>query len=161
MQSRKGYLGDVTTVIQYTMVFGVTLMACTAVMGQLMKNSMFANSIAMQKSAQALTTLDYASVAITLGLFMLAIGLASQVRTNKIFLPITIIILAVDVVLAAVLSNVFVAIAKSSGFASALTSLPFVKIQMLNFPLIIGIGGLMVILALFTTGLESGERLPR
>lgn len=121
----------------------------------------FATSPAMAATGKALSILDYGAVFLLLGLFVSSIILASRIRTNPVFFPVSLLSLVIAVFVSAQLANVYASIAQTGVFAAVANTLPFATKVLYNFPLLIGAGGFMIILALYARQGGGGRRVAR
>src|SRR6056297_1729005 len=124
--------------------------------------SYFSNSFAFAQASQALTYMNYVGLFLIIGFFIISVGLAAYSINNKIFLPISILFLVIDVVLAAVFSDVFVSIVQSTAmFQNAGQVLNLMTLLASNMPVVIGVMGFSVIVATYTNIVGGGQRAAR
>lgn len=155
-------MSDLYAVAVAVFVFGVSLLVAMKMHDGLVSNStVFANSAAMDAVATSLGILDYGVVFLTVGLFVVSIVLATRIPTNPVFFPISLLSLALSVFVSAQLANVYLVIADTSAFQAIANSLPFTTRILSNFPLVIGVGGFMLILGLYARESGGGTRAPR
>lgn len=159
---RKGSMSDLVTVAVTVFVFGISLLMAMKMHDGLVSNSqVFADSQAMDAVATSLGILDYGAVFLAVGLFVVSIVLATQIATNPVFFPISLLSLAISVFVSAQLANVYLVIADTNAFQAVANALPFTTKLLGNFPLVIGVGGFMIILALYAREGGGGSRAPR
>jgi len=104
--------------------------------------------------------MDYAGMFLTVGFFVVAVGLAALSPNNRIFMPISLVFLVVSVLISAIMSDTWLALVSQSALSGAAGSLPLINLVASNMPLVIGIMGLVVIAATYTS-LGGGQRVPR
>jgi len=161
-QKQKGSVQDLVTIATAVFTFGLTLLIAMRMMQGFNQYQFFATSEAMAAAGQALSIMDYGSVFLTVGLFVVSILLASQTPSSPVFLPISLLSLALAVFVSAQLGNVYAVISSTGAFQTVAGSLPFSTKMLYNFPYIIGVGGFMIILALYArSGDGGGIRAPR
>lgn len=142
--------------LQFALV-GLIVAGIAAALGG---ESFFASSYAFQQAEKALGMIDYIALFSTTGFFIVSVGLAAVSRNNRIFLPISFLFLVVSVILSGVFSDVYVALASQGVLAQAASSLPILNMLAANMPLVFGVMGLTVIIALYTQ-LGGGRRVAR
>lgn len=122
----------------------------------------FADSFAFSQASTAISMFNYVALFVVLGFFIVSVGLAAFSRNNRVFLPVSILFLVIDVVLSAVFSDVFVALVQSSSLlGSASEILSLMTLLASNLPVVIGVMGLTVIVATYTNIAGGGRRAPR
>jgi hypothetical protein len=151
---------DVTTSAVALIVFSIVTVTVLGVASAIGSVPYFANSTAFAQAEAALAMMDYVGILLTTGLFVTSIGLAALSRNNRVFLPVSLLVLVIDVVLAAVFSDVFVSLTEKSFLASGASTLGVTSLIASNLPLVIGVLGVVVIIALYTN-LGGGRRATR
>jgi len=141
--------------------FSITAVIVVGIASALGSIPYFSNSFAWAQASQALAMIDYIALFLTAGFFVVSVGLAALSVNNRVFLPISVIFLVIDVLLAAIFSDVYVGLVNSSSFlGQAASSLTILNLLASNMPLVIGVMGLSVIIALYTN-LGGGRRAAR
>jgi len=153
-------LQDVTSSMVGIFQFSIVTLIVLGIAGSLGSMSYFSGSSAFQSAQTALSMMDYVGLFITLGFFIVSVGLAALSRNNRIFLPISIIFLVIDVLLAAIFSDIYMVLVNTGFLGGVVSSIPVMNLILVNFPLMIGVMGLTVILALYTS-LGGGRRAAR
>ena len=149
-QRRKGSVNDLFTVSVTVFVFAISLMMAKKMQTGLTNSSpFFGDSEAMAAVSTSLGIMDYGTVFLTVGLFVVSIMLATRIPTNPVFLPVSLLSLALAVFVSGQLANVYLMIGNTTAFQAVANSLPFSTKVLSNFPLVIGVGGFMIILALY------------
>jgi len=152
---------DVTSSAIGFFQFSIVTLVVVGIAAAIGSTSYFSGTYAFGQAESALMMMDYVALFITTGFFIVSVGLAALSRNNRVFLPISIIALIVNVVLAAVFSDVYVALVEGSSFlGGAAESLTILNLLAGNMPLVFGVMGLSVIIALYTS-LGGGRRAPR
>jgi len=152
---------DVTSSATAFLQFSIVTLVVVAVAGAIGSTSYFSGSFAFSQAESALMMMDYVALFVTTGFFIVSVGLAALSRNNRVFLPISVIALVINVFLAAVFSDTYVALVESSSFlGGAAESLTILNLLAGNMPLVFGVMGLSVIIALYTS-LGGGSRAPR
>lgn len=141
--------------------FAITALVVVGVASSLGGMSYFSNSFAWAQASSALALVDYIILFLTSGFFVVSVGLAALSINNRVFLPISVIFLVIDVLIAAIFSDVYLSLVNSSTFlGQAASSLTILNLIASNMPLVIGVMGLSVIIALYTR-LGGGRRAAR
>lgn len=154
-------LQDVLSSAVGLFAFSITAVIVVGIASALGEMTYFSDSFAFAQASQALAMVDYIGLFLTAGFFVVSVGLAALSRNNRVFLPISVIFLVIDILLAAIFSDVYVALVSNEGFlGSAANSLPILNLLASNMPLLIGTMGLIVIIALYTN-LGGGRRAAR
>lgn len=148
-RTRKGSVQDLYVIAVTVFTFALTLMASTKIYEGLNTYKFFSASPAMAAAGKALSIMDYGAVFLMVGLFASSIILASRIRTNPVFFPVSLLSLVVAVFVSAQLANVYAAMSQTGVFEAVANTLPFATKILYNFPLLIGAGGFMIILALY------------
>jgi len=120
----------------------------------------FQGSFAFAQAEQALAMIDYVGLFLTVGFFITSVGLAALSVNNRVFMPISVIFLVISVFLAAIFADVYLVLVSTGPLAAASQSLPIINLLASNMPLVIGVMGLSVILALYTR-MGGGRRAAR
>ena len=87
--------------------------------------------------------------------------IVSRIRTNPVFFLASLLSLVIAVFVSAQLANMYASIAQTSMFAAVANTLPFTTKVLYNFPLLIGAGGFVIILALYVRQGSGGRRVAR
>jgi len=151
---------DVLTAIPNLMQFFVVTVIVVAIASGLAGTSYFSGSFAFAQAQQALMFMDYAGMFLTVGFFVVSVGLAALSPNNRIFMPISLVFLVVSVLISAIMSDTWLALVSQGALSGAAGSLPLINLVASNMPLVIGIMGLIVIAATYTS-LGGGQRVPR
>jgi len=109
--------------------------------------SYFNSSFAFAQAQTALSYMDYAGLFMTVGFFIISVGLAALSRNSRVFMPISLMSLVVAIVLSAIFSDTYLALVSNSSLTGAAQSLPIINLLATNLPLLIGVLGLTVITA--------------
>lgn len=142
--------------IQFFIVTAVVV----SIAGALGNISYFSGSFAFGQAQQALAFMDYAGMFLSVGFFVVSVGLAALSRNNKVFMPVSVVFLTVSVLVSAILSDTWLALVSQGALSGAASSLPLINLVASNMPLFIGTMGLIVISATYTS-LGGGRRAPR
>jgi hypothetical protein len=154
-------LQDLVTSAVSTFQYAIVLLIAIAIMAALGSTAYFDSSFAFQQAQAALQFQDYTVLFMVVGFFIISVGLAALSVNNRIFLPISVMMLIVDVLLAAIFADVFSALAANPALSSAANSLPLANLLLGNFPLVIGMMGLIIIVATYTQLGGGGRRAAR
>lgn len=154
-------LEDLTTSLTGIFQYSIIVLIAISITASLGSMNYFSSSFAFQQAEAALAFQDYTALFLTIGFFIVSVGLAALSVNNRIFLPISIVFLIVDVILAAVFADVFLVLANSSFLGTAANQLPLINLILGQFPLVIGVVGLIVILATYTQLGGGGRRATR
>lgn len=138
----------------------IVILVVVATAGAIGSTSYFSGAFAFNQAQAALAMMDYVGLFLTLGFFIVSVGFAALSRNNRVFLPISLIFLVVDILLAAIFADIYHVLISTSFIGGAVSTLPIINLILGNFPLMIGVMGLTVILALYT-GLGGGRRAAR
>lgn len=142
--------------------FAVVALIVVGISSALGGFSYFADSFAFAQASTALSYMNYVGLFLVTGFFIVSVGLAAYSVNNKVFLPISALFLVIDVLLAAVFSDVFVSIVQSSSmFQNAGQVLSLMSLLASNLPLVIGTMGLTVLIATYTNVVGGGQRASR
>jgi len=120
----------------------------------------FSNSFAFAQAEQALAFMDYVGLFMTVGFWIISVGLAALSVNNRVFMPISILFLVINVLLTAIFSDVYIILAETGFLGQASQNLPIINLIASNMPLVFGIMGLTVITALYTQ-IGGGRRAQR
>jgi len=120
----------------------------------------FQGSFAFAQAEKTLAMVDYIGLFLTVGFFVVSVGLAALSVNNRVFMPISLIFLVVSVLLSAIFADVYLVLVSSGPLAQAAQALPIINLLASNMPLVIGVMGLSVILALYTR-MGGGRRAAR
>ena len=129
---------------------GTLVIIVTAVAGEIGQFQFFSSSSAWQSATAALGYMDYLAPFLQVSLFVIMTAFASRIRTNKVFLPVSFAVLIINVLLAGIFSNVYLAMVTGSALQSAANSLPLWNLLLSNLPLMILISGIGVIGAMYS-----------
>lgn len=152
---------DVLTSAVAFLQFAIVALIVVGISSALGGFQYFANSFAFAQASQALSYMNYAGLFLVVGFFIISVGLAAYSVNNKIFMPISVLFLVIDVLLAAVFSDVFVSIVQSTAlFQNAGQVLNLMTLLASNLPIVIGTMGLAVIAATYTNIVGGGQRAP-
>jgi len=141
-------LTAVPKLIQFFIVTAVIVAIASALSGM----KYFQGSFAFGQAQKALMFMDYAGMFLTVGFFIVSVGLAALTRNNRVFLPISFVFLVISVLISAIMGDTWVALVSTGPLQSAASSL--------HMPLVIGVMGLTVMIATYTS-LGGGVRAPR
>ncbi|EMA06151.1 hypothetical protein SAMN05443574_14013 [Haloarcula vallismortis] len=161
LAKKKGSVDDLFHIAALLFGFGVSLVVASKLLDSLMQNQFFAGKAPMQSAAQALSILDYGMIFLTVGLFVSSIILAAYIPANRIYLPISLLTLVIAVFTSAQLANAYTVIASTQAFQAVTDTLPWATRILYNFPYLIGIGGFLIILAMYTRDSGGGTRVAR
>lgn len=143
--------------LRFFIVVVVVVAIATALGGM----SYFQGSFAFTQAQTALSYMDYAGLFMAVGFFIVSVGLAALSRNSRVFMPISLISLIVAVLFSAVFSDTYLALVSDSALTTAAESLPIINLLATNLPLFIGVMGLTVITALYTSIGGGGRRAAR
>jgi hypothetical protein len=120
----------------------------------------FQGTFAFGQAEKALVMMDYVGLFMTVGFFIVSVGLAALSRNNKVFMPISLVFLVITVIVSAVFADVYMVLVSSSFLGSAAESIPIINLLATNLPLLVGVMGLVVIAATYTS-VGGGTRAAR
>lgn len=158
MASRKGSIRDTVSLLIGVPVVVLSLWISGMLQQEFMNSKL--GGEAMKQAGVALQVLDYGVIALVVGLFAVMIILARQLPAHPAVIGVSVIFLAIVVYLAAIFSNIWLAIAHTSAFESTVGMFPFAFKIMENFPMVLGVIGLILIFAMYHSGGPSGQRRP-
>lgn len=155
LKNRKGSLQDMVYTGAIALGFVITLLVAyqlnTDITDQFQNNTMINNTRPMEQAQVSLQVFDYGFVSILIAMLILVVYLAYQIPTNPIFLPISLIFLAIIVLLGTFYVNIFNKFAQTSAMQSAANSLPWVTTLMQNFHIVSAVLGTVVIIAMYSS----------
>jgi len=161
LAKQEGSVQDLFYIAAYIFSFGVTLIVASQLLNSLQSHSFFAGKAPIEAAATSLGILDYGMIFLTVGMFVASILLAASIPANRVFLPISLLTLVIAVFVSAQLGNVYTAIASTGAFEEVVSTLPWASEILYNFPFLIGVGGFLIILAMYTRDSGGGTRAPR
>jgi len=155
LKKRQGSLQDMVYVGAVALGVAITLLVAfqlnSDITEQFDNSTMINNTRPMEQAQTSLQIFDYGFITILISLLVATILLAYQIPTNPIFLPVSIIFLAVLVLLGTIYVNVFDKFSQTSFVQSAANSLPWVTTVMQNFHIISAVMGTIVIIAMYSS----------
>jgi len=149
-------LTAIPKLIQFFIVTAVVVSIASALSGM----TYFQGAFAFDQAQKALMFMDYAGMFLTVGFFIVGVGLAALVPSNRAYLPISFIFLVVSILISAVMADTWVALVSTGPLQSAASSLPLINLVASNMPVVIGVMGLVVMIATYTS-LGGGSRAAR
>jgi hypothetical protein len=162
MNTSKGSLQDLPVIMSVTAGFLVSLLVAGKLVTGLNQFDFFANSAAFQAAATSVTIMDYASLAVPISFLVLSIVLAARIPSTPYLIPVSVLYLGVVVFASGQISNALMAVAESSAFSGVVAGLPLTGLVINNLPLLFGVGGIAIIIAVYTVfnGGGGGVRAP-
>jgi len=143
------YVGAVALGVAITLL--VAFQLNSDITDQLNNSTMIDNTRPMEQASVSLQIFDYGFIAILISLLLATILLAYQIPTNPIFLPVSIIFLAIIVLLGTIYVNVFNKFSQTSFIQSAANSMPWITTVMQNFHVVSAVLGTIVIIAMYSS----------
>lgn len=142
-------------------VFGLTLLIAMKIHEGLTAYEFFASSEAMAAAGKALSIMDYGAVFLVVGLIVASVIFAARIRTSPVYFPASLLSLTLAVFVSAQLANVYATVSQTGVFEAVADTLPFTTKILYNFPLLIGVGGFMIIVGLYARQGGGGRRVAR
>lgn len=156
----KGLVFDLLTIIILFIGVAITVFFMFLVLGNIKTNvaaSGVINSTYFQQGQDALLIFDYGLLMLLFGGLAVSLLLAFTLRTHTAFIIISIILLIIIIPVTAILTNVFRDIAASSDLAATAANFPIIITVVNNFPVIMAIGGILIIIVLYARIKSSNE----
>lgn len=137
----------------------LTLWICFLLVSKFNQSSQL-SGVAMQQTAKAISTLDYAVLSVMIGMFSLALMLAWRLPSNPLAIGVSFLFLGITVYLGGIISNIWLAIAAQPAFQTVTNSFPITYNIIANFPMLMGVLGFVLIFVIYNFSSTRGRRRP-
>lgn len=155
LKKRRGSLQDLVYIGAIIFTLAITLLVAYRLNSDITEhfenNTQIDNTRPMQQATTSLQIFDYGFIGIMIAMLVGVVFLAYQIPTHPIFLPVSIIFLAILVLVSSFYVNVYDKIANTTFMQSAANSLPWITTVMQNFHIVMAVLGTIVIIAMYSS----------
>jgi len=150
--NQKGSLRDLILIIVAVFGLSVALFVGGKVYLGFRDTAQFNNSTAFEQAAgSSLGVFNTAIIFLLVGMVVASVVLAARIPANPIFLPISLILLVMVILIGTIMSNVFVEFAEVPAMQEVVNFLPQVTWVMKNMHIVMGVAGFVLVVAMYST----------